>query len=238
MEWVTALIGFIVGLVASILPGHTFGYHALPLQDPHATILFVGDMMFDRSIRTKAEEKGGDYLFSCVDPLLTQVDTVVGNLEGPITASSSKSVGSEVGAPDNFTFTFATSTAELLVRHHIGLVSIGNNHIMNFGRDGLTQTKHWLTAAGVGYFGDPDAGEAERVARVTIGGIAFSFVNWSDWTSDNTDITVGQIRTEAQSGRVVVVYNHWGDEYVPPPARVKELAHEMVDAGAAIVIGS
>ena len=80
--------------------------------------------------------------------------------------------------------------------------------------------------------------EDGRVARVDIGGVNFSFVNWSDWTSDKTDHTVAQVREEAQSGRVVVVYTHWGEEYVPPPPRVRALAHSFVDAGAAIVIGS
>jgi poly-gamma-glutamate synthesis protein (capsule biosynthesis protein) len=237
MEWLAGILSFLSALLMGVLPAHTFGYHAAPLVQAQATVIFTGDMMFDRSIRTTADEKGGDYLFSCIDETLQRADLVVGNLEGPITASSSMSVGSAVGSPENFTFTFPTSTAALLYRHNIRLVSIGNNHIMNFGQAGLTQTKEYLSAAGVGYFGDPDAAESDRVARMTVGGVPFSFVNWSDWTSDKTDHTVAQIRAEAQSGRVVVVYNHWGDEYVPPPARVRELAHEMVDAGAAIVIG-
>lgn len=237
MEWIAGIIGFLSAFLLGILPGATFGYYAAPPQERHAEILFVGDMMFDRSIRTAAEEHGGDYLFSCINETLASADLVVGNLEGPITSSSSRSVGSVIGTPDNFTFTFPTTTAELLARHNVRLVSIGNNHIMNFGLSGLEQTKQWLTKAGVAYFGDPDALESDRVARITVEGIPFSFVNWSDWTSDNTDITVAQIRTEAQSGRVVVAYSHWGEEYVPPIPRVRALAHQMADAGAAIVIG-
>jgi poly-gamma-glutamate synthesis protein (capsule biosynthesis protein) len=237
MDWLAGIIGFLSALFMGVLPGHAALYRAAPLPQKQAAILFVGDMMFDRSVRTTMEEKGSDYIFSCIDPLLAGADLVVGNLEGPITASSSRSVGSAVGSPDNFTFTFPTSTAALLARHNIRLVSIDNNHIMSFGRAGLAQTKALLAEAGVGYFGDPDAAESERVARIDVGGIPFSFVNWSDWTSDKTDHTVAQIRAEAESGRVVVAYNHWGDEYVPPPPRVRELAHEMADAGAAIVIG-
>jgi poly-gamma-glutamate synthesis protein (capsule biosynthesis protein) len=238
MEWLAGILSFLSALLMSVLPTHTFGYHAGPIPQTQATIVFVGDMMFDRSIRATADDKGGDYLFSCIDETLQQADLVVGNLEGPITASSSVSVGSAVGSPENFTFTFPTTTAALLYRHNIRLVSIGNNHIMNFGQSGLLQTKGYLSEAGIGYFGDPNAAEGDRVARLAIGGVPFAFVNWSDWTSDKTDHTVAQIRAEAASGRVVVVYTHWGDEYVPPPPRVRELAHEMVDAGAAIVIGS
>jgi poly-gamma-glutamate synthesis protein (capsule biosynthesis protein) len=76
-----------------------------------------------------------------------------------------------------FSAFFPTTTAPLLLAHNVGVVSIGNNHIMNFGRDGLAQTKRALTAAGVGYFGDPDSLESERVGRRTVGGIPFSFIN-------------------------------------------------------------
>ncbi len=204
----------------------------------HAVIIFGGDMMFDRTVRAAMEKNGGDFIFSCIDPVLAGADAVVANLEGPITSHASVSATSTPEDDYNYTFTFPTSTASLLRRHHIGLVNIGNNHMLNFSRGGLVETKKWLDAAGVGYFGDPDAVEAGRVARITIGGVPFSFVNWSDWTSDKTDHTVAQVRSEAQEGRVAVVYAHWGDEYVPPPERVKRLAHSFVDAGAAIVIGS
>jgi len=209
-----------------------------PETFPRVTILFGGDMMFDRSIRTTMEEKGDDHVFSCINDVLQSADLVVANLEGPITSEVSQSVGTVVGGEGNYTFTFPTSTASLLARHNIRLVSIGNNHIMNFGREGLAETREWLDAAGVLYFGEPDLNEQERVERVSLRGIPFAFVNWSDWTSDKTDHTVAQVRKEADSGQVVVVYTHWGDEYVAPLPRVRQLAHSFVDAGASIVIGS
>ena len=194
--------------------------------------------MFDRSIRVAMQEKGDDHVFSCLPDSLWDADLVVANLEGPITSHASISVGSSIGSPENTTFTFSTSTAELLARHNITLVNLGNNHIMNFGREGLLQTKEWLRKSGVQYFGDPDAVEEDRVARMELRGVPLSFVNWSDWTSDKTDHTIAQVQKEADAGRVVVVYTHWGDEYVPPSPRVRQLAHSFVDAGADIVIGT
>lgn len=241
MEWVSGLIGLIAAAFATVFSFGVTEYHALPLPhifEPRAEILFGGDMLFDRSIRTTMDEKGGDFIFSCIAQTLRDADIVVANLEGPITSTSSKSVGSPVGGEWNYTFTFPTSTASLLARHNIRLVNLGNNHIMNFSRWGLEETKRYLAEAHVRYFGDPDATEADRVARLTVGGVPLSFVNWSDWTSDKTDHTVAQVRTEAEDGRVVVVYTHWGEEYVPPIPRVRALAHQFVDAGAAIVIGS
>lgn len=236
----SAIITFIVSLLGALFGGPQL--HAvsppLPVQGHAATVIFGGDMMFDRSIRATMDAKGGDYLFSCIDDVLLGADVVLANLEGPITASTSVSVGSKPGDSNNFTFTFPTSTAALLHRHGIRIVNLGNNHIMNFGRAGLLQTKRYLSDAQVQYFGDPDAGESDRVLRTEIRGVPFSFVNWSDWTSDKTDHTIAQVRLESENGRVVVVYAHWGEEYVPPLPRVRALAHQFVDAGAAIVVGS
>jgi poly-gamma-glutamate capsule biosynthesis protein CapA/YwtB (metallophosphatase superfamily) len=211
---------------------------AFPYKSREAKILFVGDMSFDRYIREVSYAKGGEFVFSCIDNFLKDSDLVVGNLEGPITENASRSMFTVPGSDDNFVFTFPTNTARLLAENNVKLVNLGNNHMLNFSRDGLLQTKKFLTQAGVKYFGDPDAVENEKVARMNLGGVPVSFVSWSDFNSDSTDITAAQIKKEAESGRKVIVYAHWGDEYLPPPDRVKKLAHSFVDAGAGLIVGS
>ena len=210
----------------------------IPFVHPTATVVFGGDMMFDRAVRVSARERGEDYLFSCVDPLFETAHLVNANLEGPITSHGSVSEGSVVGSPQNFTFTFPTTTAELLSHHNVLLVNLGNNHTLNFGSEGLMQTQHYLRNAGVMHFGDPDKREELRVARLTVREIPLSFVSWSDWTSDKTDHTVAQVAKEKGTGRVVIVYAHWGEEYIPVPQRTRMLARQFVDAGAALVVGS
>jgi poly-gamma-glutamate capsule biosynthesis protein CapA/YwtB (metallophosphatase superfamily) len=227
-----------VGVVFSSWTYYLIHQNDQILAQQQAKVLFGGDMMFDRSVRTAIEQKGGDFIFSCIDPILKDKDLVVANLEGPITDNASISQGSSPGDSNNFTFTFAPSTAQLLYDHNVRMVNLGNNHIMNFRRDGLVQTKDYLTRAGVRYFGDPDVPDPEKTARIDVHGIPLSFVNWSDWTSDNTDITAAAVRSEHEAGRVVVVYTHWGEEYVPATDRQKRLAHNLVDEGADIVIGS
>jgi poly-gamma-glutamate capsule biosynthesis protein CapA/YwtB (metallophosphatase superfamily) len=201
-------------------------------------VLFGGDMLFDRSIRSHMERKGSDFIFSCLDPLLASRDLVVANLEGPITTSESISQYSRPGDSNNYTFTFPPSTAQILYDHNIRLVNIGNNHIMNFGTEGLLSTRRYLAEAGVAHFGDPGLSHADRVARIHINGIDFSFINWSEWTSGPPEETLTQIALEVESGRTTIVYTHWGEEYVSATNRQKKLAHEFVDAGATMVIGS
>lgn len=219
---------------------------ALPLPTPasivaparEASILFVGDMMFDRTIRLAMQNEGEDFVLSCVTETLANADLVVGNLEGPITEYPSKSLGSVIGSPDNFMFTFPTTTAFMLKRHNIGLVSLANNHATNFGGDGIVQTKEWLSRAGVRHFGDPFVSENDRVARVEIGNILFSFIGWSDWTGGTSAEVETQIETEKATGRTVVIMAHWGEEYVTPTANQRALARRFVDAGADLIIGA
>ena len=106
-------------------------------MQPAVAVIFGGDMMFDRTIRQAMASHGDDYVFSCVADLLRSADLVVANLEGPITSHESVSEDSEPGDGLNYTFTFPTSTASLLARHNIRLVSLGNNHIMNFSREAV-----------------------------------------------------------------------------------------------------
>jgi poly-gamma-glutamate synthesis protein (capsule biosynthesis protein) len=233
MEGLRQILAGILGAFGMIAPvyGHT----------PHAgaQVLFVGDMMFDRTVRTKIVQKGGDYIFSCIDPLLQSEDIVVGNLEGPITASASVSATSTPGDEFNYTFTFPIMTAKLLAAHNIRAVNIGNNHILNFSFAGEKSTKQYLKAAGVDYFGDPTT---LTVAHENVRGIKIALINYDQFglpvPGGLASTTVAQIKAARKAGEIPVVYTHWGDEYLPETEFEKNLAHRFIDAGAEMVIGS
>jgi len=233
-----------IGIWIAIPPKHLPQGHIpvltadVPVAVPptEAKILVVGDMMFDRYIRTVAETKGPDFLFSCVDPLLQEADFVIGNLEGPITANASVSQGSEIGSPDNFRFTFPTSTAELLFQHNIKAVSIGNNHIGNFGSEGISATRRFLTEAGVGYFGG--LVDNTSVYRTSVGGADLSLVSFNQFGGETVAQVARQIADEHASGRVVIVYAHWGEEYIEVMESIRSIATLFAQSGADIVIGS
>ena len=218
----------------------TMHYRALPEErsDPRATILFGGDLLFDRSIRLAMEREGEDYGLSCIADLLRSADLVVANLEGPITSNPSKSAYAGVEEPDNVTFTFPTTTAHLLARHNIRVVNLGNNHILNFGVEGYRETLEWLHAARVDYFGDPGAGLANVLRRGYVRGIPLSFINWNDWGGASQDDIEALVGKEREAGYLSVVYTHWGEEYVPASDRMRDIGHRLIEAGAEIVVGS
>ena len=231
--FVAAALSGMIGLVSQDI-----SYVAFPLPQPPAQthVLFVGDLMFDRSIRHAMESYGADYAFSCISTRLAEPDMVVGNLEGPITQNPSKSLGSAVASHDNFVFTFGEYVAPLLRRNNIRVVSLGNNHILNFGTEGVQETTQALHDAGVGYFGEPGG---QSVSEVTSGSALLSFIGYNQFDSGwSASTTIAQIKDARAKKRIPIVFAHWGDEYMAANALQKSLAHRFIDAGAELVIGS
>ncbi len=119
------------------------------------SLLFMGDMMFDRGVRTRIRSAGEEEVFaSTTRHLAASYDLSIANLEGPITSSASKTINSAGKAIPGFVFTFPTSTAALLKKSGIDIVSLANNHSDNFGPSGFRETTAWLEKNGVAFFGN------------------------------------------------------------------------------------
>ena len=213
-----------------------------PLVQKSVKILFVGDLLFDRGIRYYADKNGGnDFIFKKISSALAGNDLVVANLEGPITNNKSVSAGTVVGSPDNYFFTFDPSVATTLFKENIKMVDLGNNHILNFGQTGLTATKKYLTEAGVGYFGDSSSDS--KSTSTVINGIKVAFVGYNQFSGltdgKEEQATIDEIKKVRGTSDIVVVFSHWGVEYdSAPTSAMKALAHQFIDAGADVVVGS
>lgn len=205
----------------------------------HATLIFGGDMMLDRTVRTFVERSGEEALFTCLDRIVPSADYVVTNLEGPITSNGSRSVGSAVGSPENYIFTFPSSTAALLRRHGVSAVALGNNHILNFGNEGLQSTIASLEEEGVAFFGEP---YGHHVAHVRIQDIPFSFIGYNEFDPAGWRVaastTVEQLQAAVTAGSVPIVFAHWGQEYTSTTALQRSLAQTFAHSGARLIVGA
>ncbi|NTW13759.1 MAG: CapA family protein [Candidatus Moranbacteria bacterium] len=199
-------------------------------------LLFGGDMMFDRWIREKAMKKGNAFVFDGVRDEIRGHDATIANLEGPITDMGSKSIGSEIGSRDNYLFTFDPGWAKTLAEEGIGPVNLGNNHILNQEDDGISQTRKYLDTAGVSYFGDPTSDN--RISILEIRGTRISFVNYDEFVPGGEEKAMTDIRQARASADFVILYAHWGSEYLPVRDDVRSLAYRFIDAGCDAVIGS
>lgn len=207
------------------------------IRTKDVSLLFIGDLMFDRYIREIAEKKGNDFIFEKIAGFLKDNDLVMANLEGPISDSESVSVGTIPGEKRHLSFTFDKSLAGTLAKQNIKLVNVGNNHILNFGENGLEQTKKYLVESGVEYFGDPKNLENNYLIK-EIEGIKMGFINYNQF-GGKAEETINNIKSIKNKVDILVTYAHWGKEYEKNPSdKIKNVAHSFVDAGADLIIGS
>ena len=209
-------------------------------NDNYVQILFVGDLMFDRGIRHYADKNSGnEFIFEKIRNTLINNDLVVANLEGPITNNKSISVGTAPGAKNNYFFTFDPSLTRTLFNHNIRMVSLGNNHILNFGDKGLLSTEKYLSQANIGYFGSP---EGQRSAIKDLDGLKIGFVSYNEFYGDveaERTAALSEVKKIKTDSDIIVIFCHWGVEYSKQATQAqKDLAHKFIDEGADLIIGS
>jgi Bacterial capsule synthesis protein PGA_cap len=196
--------------------------------------------------------------FSEVKPLFAGADLVLVNLECPFT-------GRGEPIPKNFNFRARPSTVSVLVDAGVRVVSLANNHLMDYGPDGVADTIATLDAAGIAHFGaGATLAEARRPAIVEVGGLRIAFLGYlilgerhpepavvwatettagvaghpSDWTVVERMVREDVAAAKAQAD-LVIPFFHWGREGSKGPDTYQlALAKAAVESGAAAVLGS
>lgn len=203
------------------------------------TLLFLGDLMLDRYNRDLMNRNGEEWITEKIEKSFWENDLNIANLEGPVTMEESVSVGSVEGSRDNYVFTFDEKhTKAFLEYNKIGLVNLGNNHILNFGKEGLKQTEDFLVKNEVEYFGDiQDDGEV--FLEKSVNGKKIAFVCYNQFSGNGFDAVIGKVEELEDTNDITIVYAHWGTEYeLEENENQREKAHEFIDAGADLIIGS
>jgi poly-gamma-glutamate capsule biosynthesis protein CapA/YwtB (metallophosphatase superfamily) len=222
---------------------------AVVTRESSATLVFVGDMMFDRNIR-KAIDREQDplYPFARMRDELQRADLLIGNLEGPISAR-----GTRQGSIYSFRFE-PVGTMNALTDAGFDVLNLANNHIWDYGREAALDTMRHLSDAGIRYVGfGHDFAEAntpvvERIGDVTVALLGYTeFYSSTLWADDRLGLSefipekitarIQDLRARGEAD-LVVISVHWGEEYeVRSNARQQKLARQLIDAGADLVIG-
>ncbi len=221
------------------LPASATGTVSNTVNDqPSTSILFLGDIMLDRTVRTRmAKSKADNFPFDQIGGpgvgVFAGQDLVVANLEGPVTA---------VRRPPekSIDFAFDPSVVPLLKRVGINAVSQANNHSLDQGRVGADESRAYLTKGGIAVFGDQVKDEAAysmTVLSVHGQNVALLGFNDSDRRVDQEKAAAAIKEAKTKADRVIVMV-HWGTEYqAKPNARQTDLAHWFIDQGVDAVIG-
>lgn len=210
---------------------------ALPSSPSRPLSLFVaGDVMLDRTVATRISNSGNDqypFLKVMSDPRFTLPDLRLINLEGPVTARRAP-------PEKEIDFQFNPKFAKVLAQIGINAVSQANNHALDQGRPGAEESHRLLTAAGLTVFGDEVREDVNSFARMEVRGRSIAFVGFNE-TSDAFDeeSAAEAMQLARASGRTVLVFMHWGEEYQSRPnPKQEKRARWLIDNGADIVIGA
>lgn len=204
------------------------------------SLLFVGDTMLGRFVAERSRRAGVQkYPFLQIagdeDNFFDNFDIVVANLEGPVTTRRA--------APDkgDVDFMFDPAIAPMLKEVGIDAVSQANNHTLDQGRAGASESRELLAEAGLTVFGDQvydDATSSLAIIESQGTKVALLGFNITDNPLNYQDAEAA-LKSAYEQARYVIVFMHWGAEYQSKPNMTQiELAHWFIDQGVDAVIGA
>ena len=212
------------------------------------TIAFVGDVMMEASIERAMQKNGYDYPLLQVKEEVERADYAVVNLETAVT--------NQTRAYDKL-YNFKTGPQSLVALKEAGfdMVTLANNHTMDYREEGLLDTINYLNEVGLPYVGaGKNVEEAYSSHVVQLNGKKIGFVGFShvlpslNWyaTDKKPGIASGYqldkmmrtVEIEKKDVDYLFVSIHWGVERNQYPEKYQhQYARAMIDAGADGIIG-
>ena len=202
------------------------------------TILLTGDMMLNRGVEDLIKQNSVYYPFQRISQLLRGVDIVFGNLEGPVVKNPPE-------FPDNsLKFAFNPEVMKGISWAKFNLFSLANNHTLNWGKEGLEETKDWLRKYGINFVGDPLSGSWRELDAYfpsdnsdNIIFLAFNQIFPFLAKEEEMIETVKAVKS-LNSEKLLIISLHWGEEYqLTNSLAQQKLAHQIIEAGADLIIG-
>jgi poly-gamma-glutamate synthesis protein (capsule biosynthesis protein) len=207
----------------------------------------VGDIMLAGSGVATFAKSGYDYPFAATGPELRRSDITVGNLEAPLARRGAEFTGKQ------FRFKASPKAAAALRAAGFSVVTLANNHSMDFGSVGLQETMQNLASEKILHAG---AGENLTAARrpvfverkgKRVAFLAYSLTQPLEFFADDSRAGTApgysrffreDIRQAKSIADYVVVSFHWGAELSTFPKSYQvDAGRRAIDAGADLVIG-
>lgn len=216
------------------------------------TITAVGDVTIGRNVQHKgasifdkelARQKNDiNFIFRNVKDIFKADDLTIVNFEGVL--ADSYSIPSKK-KNNEFLFLGKPEYAAALSGNSVEAVTIENNHINDFGEDGVASTISAMEAEGIVWSNSKHMGVYETQG-VRIGMLAYQIVPplRSDElsASELQKVVASDIASAKASCDLVIVSFHWGKELDYSPRDEKPycqvtLGRAAIDAGADLVLG-
>lgn len=208
------------------------------------TITAVGDVTIGRNVQhngtsifeKELNKQDGDinFIFRNVKDIFEADDLTIANFEGVL--ADSYTIPSKK-KNNSFLFLAPTSYASVLPDNGVEAVTMENNHVGDFGDDGIASTIAAMENAGVVWSNADHMGVYETQG-LKIAMLAYQTLNQPISSEELKDVVAADIASAKETCDLVIVSFHWGDEldYAPKSNQIM-LGRAAVDAGADLVLG-
>jgi poly-gamma-glutamate synthesis protein (capsule biosynthesis protein) len=220
-------------------------------------IAFLGDVMLGRGVGAEIPRRTPESFWTDLGEILLEMDLVVANLECAITTHPVP----WTRTPKVFHFRAPPGAVDVLHAAGIRIVSLANNHVLDFEVEGFHDTLRYLDEAGIARAGaGRDIAEASRPAVVEAGDRRIAMIaatdNESEWAAGpnkpgvlwrrfdpdearSMEMVERGVRDAREAGADLIVLSlHWGPNMVArPPARFRAFARAAIGRGVDVLHG-
>lgn len=214
------------------------------------TIGFAGDVMIGRLVNDHLSKVPSKYIWGDMLPFLKGCDLNLINLETALTKN-------DIPVPKVFNFRADPKYVQTLTEASIDVVTLANNHVLDYGEKGLLETLETLDRAHIKHVGaGKTLSEAKKPAIFTRKGISIGILGFTDnepsWiatdkrpginyitiTPLDLPIVLKEVEELKKHVDIVIVSLHWGPNMVEsPPFEFIQFAHHLIDSGVDIIHG-
>jgi len=221
-------------------------------RDP-LSLVFMGDIVIDGVMEERVNSQGPEYPFEMILPHLGDDEIRFANLEAPISDRGN--------AEEDKYATFRTEPGgeRALTKAGIDVVSLSNNHCLDYGPDALYDTIDILDSnniahAGIWHGDDIDNSSPSRPLVLNKNGIKIGFLAYTEkvrshWLANESypgplpldmDLMREDISFTKEQVDILIVSIHWRKwpQYTQGPEEIdRVICRELIDLGVSIIMG-
>jgi poly-gamma-glutamate synthesis protein (capsule biosynthesis protein) len=222
-----------------------------PSVPGEATLLFAGDTAETDAALPTIYQHGFEYPFSLTVDLIRGADVAIANIEAPITDG-----GRQLPVYEGYNYRAPSRSAAALAWAGFDLLTMANNHAVDYGREGIADTIANAADAGLALIGAGQSGaEARRGAIITVGEVKVGLLAYCEnqlalrayldlfahrghggaapLTDAGLAEDIARLRPRVD---MLVVALHLGTNYAPPRASTVRWSERAIDLGADLVV--
>ena len=205
-------------------------------------IIIMGDICLDSSYTNWRCFNKTEMIFHDILPLMKNADYVIANLEAPATFNNQKLNKNSINLKSD------PNILRLMTDCGIRAFSLANNHILDYGMEGLEDTIRHLKNCGIDYYGIAEKDNRSRPLFIKEKGIVIGIMAFAEqefncavdygqgackWDDIDSILAIREAKDECDY--LIIQYHGGIENYVYPSPMLQKKCRAMVEAGANFV---